>query len=103
MKINRLLGLACLFVFFFSHSLLAQEVQTGSIENLDQDNGFITISGQKYGYSDQLTQVFIGEQQVGTQKMDVDMVVRYTLDNKGTLIHVEIIGPDEKLRFLNQN
>ncbi|MGJ8690154.1 MAG: hypothetical protein ACSHXZ_11625 [Gammaproteobacteria bacterium] len=103
MKVNRLLNVVCLLVLFFSHSLLAQEVQTGSIEHLDQDNGFITISGQRYGYSDQLTQVFIEDKQVGAQKMDVDMVVRFTLDNRGTLLHVEIIGPDEKLQFLKQN
>ncbi len=103
MNLNRTLHVALLLLFFYCQSALTQEVLTGTIEHLDQDNGFVTISGQRHGFSDQATQVFIADSQVGAQTLDVGMVVRYTLNASGTLLRVEIIGPDEKLQFLRQN
>ncbi len=82
---------------------LAQEAQLGTIEQLDQDNGFVTVSGKRLGFSDQTTQVFLEDRQIGAQKLDIGMVVRYTLDENNVLLHVEIIGPNAMLMELQQN
>ena len=103
MTIRRSFCAAWLLVLLLFNAALAQEERTGTIENLDQDNGFVSISGQRHGFSDQVTQVFIGERLVGAQTMDVGMVVRYTLNNEGVLLHIEIIGPSDMLQLLEQN
>lgn len=81
----------------------AQDEQTGTIESLDQDNGYVTISGTRLGFSDSVTEVYLEDRQVGPEKMDIGMVVRYTLNASGTLVRVELIGPNAMLRALDQN
>jgi len=81
----------------------AQNEQTGTIEALDQDNGFVTISGGRFGFSDNVTQVYLEDRIIGPQKMDVGMVVRFTVNASGTLVRVELIGPNAMLQVLEQN
>lgn len=90
-------------ICFFATQAFAQSEQTGTIEALDQDNGYLTISGTRLGFSDNVTQVFIEDRSIGAEKMDIGMVVRYTLNESGVLLRVEIIGPSEMLRMLEQN
>ncbi len=103
MKTSRSLWALCLLLFVLVQAVMAQEERTGTIENLDQDNGFVSISGQRHGFSDRVTLVFIGDRQVGAQTLDVGMVVRYTLNGEGTLLRIEIIGPNDMLQLLEQN
>ena len=103
MKMGTTLRAVWLLMCMLVTAVLAQEERTGTIENLDQDNGFVSISGQRYGFSDNVTEVFIEERQVGAQTLDVGMVVRYTLDSAGTLQRVSIIGPNAMLQLLEQN
>lgn len=104
-KINRsgLCLFACLSMQLFSGPLFAQDARTGTIDHLNQDNGSITISGQTLPYSDDVTEVFLNEQKIGSQKIDAGMVVRYTLDESGRLLRIELLGPNEKLRELELN
>jgi hypothetical protein len=81
----------------------AQNEQIGTIEGLDQDNGFVTISGTRFGFSDSVTQVYLEDRLIGAEKMDVGMVVRFILDAGGVLARVELIGPSAMLRVLEQN
>ena len=81
----------------------AQNEQTGTIEGLDQDNGFVTISGTRFGFSDSVTQVFLDDRRIGPEKMDIGMVVRFTLNASATLVRVELIGPSAMLRALEQS
>jgi len=78
-------------------------VQMGTVEKLDQDNGSLTISGRVFPYSDAITEVFLEGQRIGAEKIDLGMVVRYTLDTAGTLLRVELIGPNDKLMELQQH
>ena len=81
----------------------AQNEQTGTIEILDQDNGSVTISGSRFGFSDSVTQVYLEDRLIGPEKMDVGMVVRFTVNASGILARVELIGPSAMLRMLEQN
>lgn len=87
----------------FTAAVQAQEVQTGTIEGLDQDNGSLIISGLRVGFADAITQVFWEGQPLGAQRLDQGMVVRYTLNEAGVLLRVEVIGPAEKLQELQRN
>lgn len=81
----------------------AQDIQQGTIEHLDQDNGSLTISGQVLPFSDAVTQVFLEERQIPASRIDLGMVVRSTLDASGTLLRIELIGPHEMLMELQQH
>ncbi len=83
--------------------ITAQEIHQGTIEALDQDNGSLTISGQVLPFSDAVTQVFLEQRQIPASRIDLGMVVRYTLDASGTLLRIELIGPHERLMELQQH
>lgn len=100
---RRLIQYWMLLLCLITTQAFAQNEQTGTIEMLDQDNGYVTISGTRFGYSDSVTQVYIEDRLVGTEKMDVGMVARFTLDANGVLLRVELIGPSAMLRLLEQN
>ncbi len=82
---------------------LAQEVLSGTIEKLDQDNGSLTISGRVLPFSDAVTEIYLDGKLISAGKIDLGMVVRYTLDASGTLLRVELIGPSDKLMELQRN
>jgi hypothetical protein len=94
-----------LFAILACSGLVAQtpEVQMGTVEKLDQDNGSLTISGQLLPYSDAITEVYLEGLRIGAEKIDLGMVVRYTLNASGTLLRVELIGPSDKLMELQQH
>jgi hypothetical protein len=100
---RRLMG--GLWLILASGVLVAQtpDVQMGTVEKLDQDNGSLTISGKLLPYSDAVTEVYLEGQRIGAEKIDLGMVVRYTLDTTGTLLRVELIGPSDKLAELQQH
>jgi hypothetical protein len=81
----------------------AQEVLMGTIEKLDQDNGSLTISGKALPFSDAITEVYLEDRLISPAKIDLGMVVRYTLDASGTLLRIELIGPSDKLMELQRN
>lgn len=98
-------GLVFLFLCWLCMGMpaAAQEMHQGTIEKLDQDNGSLTISGQVLPFSDAVTQVFLEERQIPASRIDLGMVVRYTLDASGTLLRIELIGPHDKLMELQQH
>jgi hypothetical protein len=91
--------LGCLFMPWSIS--IAQGQQTGTIEALAQDDGSITISGQRVGFADGVTEVYIGDRLIGAHNIDVGMVVRYTLDASGVLLRVELLGPNDKLNEID--
>ena len=84
-------------------SVAADGAARGTIESLDQDNGYITISGKRLGYSDDITQVFLEDKQIGSQKLDAGMVVNYTVDSNGIIVRIDLLGPAEKLQMLDRH
>ncbi len=97
------LFLLCLWLQSLAVLAVAQEIHQGTIENLDQDNGFLTIAGQVLRLSDVVTQVFLEERQILASRIRLGMVDRYTLDESGTLLRIDLIGPHDKLMELQQH
>ena len=98
-----------LLCMFASFSISAQGVlsstntQTGTIQVEAQDDGFLTISGQNYTFSSELSLVFLNGEQVGDQVLDEGLVVRYTLNGDGVLTRIEILGPINLIQSLEES
>ena len=108
MKILSVLRLSLVItVFGFSMLASAQGVlsptETGTVQSLAQDDGYITISGRNFAFDNEITVVVLAGEEIDSANLDEGMVVRYTLDTRGTLLRLEIIGPAAKLRELEIN
>lgn len=77
--------------------------KTGTIQELGQDDGFIIISGLRLGYANGVTLLTLNGMPMDAADLDVGMVVRYTLDREGTLLRMELLGPNEKIRIFDQH
>lgn len=99
----------CMLMFLLSMPayLSAQTVmigaQTGTVQELRQDDGYVIISSRRVGFDNEIVQIYLNNEPVGGEILDEGMVVRYTLDNRGNLERVEILGPNNKLRDLDEN
>ena len=99
----------CLLLILCSFSVAsaAQEVlaqaSTGTLQLMRQDDGYVTISGRNYGFENGVTRIFLGSEEQPASILDEGMVVRYTLNGRDVLVRIEIIGPAEKLRILQEN
>ena len=76
--------------------------QTGIVEGLAQDDGYITISGIEYGFNEQLTIVVLAGQAVDSAILDQGLELSFFLNAEGTLLMVEITGPSDRLDELGQ-
>jgi hypothetical protein len=77
--------------------------QTGTVEVLQQDAGYVEISGQRYGVENGRTRVYVEHRELRLHDLDNGMVVAYTTDGSGTLLRVEILGPADKVRELERS
>lgn len=96
-------GLVAMLLLSLATIVLAQDGQTGTIEQVDQDNGAITISGRVLVFSESTTEIYLGERRLSPVSIDQGMVVRYTLDDKGVLLRIELLGPGDLLRALDEH
>lgn len=76
---------------------------TGTVESLAQDDGRIVISGRSFGYDDGSTEVYLQGERVSASSLDEGMVVRFTVNSQGTLLRVDILGPFNQTRLLEQH
>ena len=81
----------------------AEEAQIGTIEQLSQDNGSLTISGRTFEFSDSVTEIYLRDRRLTAEKLDTGMVVRYIVDTGGMILRLELMGPADKLMLLDQH
>lgn len=77
--------------------------QTGTVGVLQQDAGYIEISGQRYMVEDGRTKVYVEERELRLHDLDSGMVVAFTTDGSGTLLRIDILGPADRIRDLERN
>ena len=77
--------------------------QTGTLQLMRQDDGFITISGRNYNFDNEISKVFLSGDEVDSAMPDEGMVVRYTRNQQGVLLRIEIIGPASKIRAIQDS
>lgn len=81
----------------------AEMRQTGTVETLQQDAGYIEISGQRYRVEDGRTRIFVEQRELRLHDLDNGMVVAFSTDGSGTLLRLEILGPADAIRELETN
>lgn len=77
--------------------------QTGTLQLMRQDDGYITISGRNYNFDNEVSRVYLAGERVDSAILDEGMVVRFTLNGQGILERIEIIGPAAKLREIEEH
>lgn len=94
-----------LMLSIFANGALAQANQTlvGSVEALAQDDGYIRISGSNYSFDDEVTVVFLRGEQVQPNTLNEGMAVRFTVNARGQLQRIDILGPFNQTRLLEEN
>jgi len=75
----------------------------GTIQETQQDEGFITVSGRRVGFSHGETEIFLNGVLMKASVLDEGMVIRYSINTAGIITKIEILGPLDKLRLLNQH
>lgn len=107
----RLIGIGLLLLTFgFASYSSAQavfdddaQVQAGTIEKTREDDGYISISGSDYGFDEEVTRVYLDQEQIGVEVLAAGLIVRYTLDQNNTLELIEIIGPEDIVASIGRN
>lgn len=111
---NRIPGIVlCLALMVLTGTAIAQDGsgegeqrplrQTGTIESLQQDAGFIVVSGQRYRVSNGSTRVYLGQREMRLHDLDNGMVIAYATNGAGVLLRVDLLGPADLIRALEQS
>lgn len=77
--------------------------QTGTLEDMRQGDGFLTISGRNYDYHNDITEVFYDGQKVRTLFLNEGLVVRFVLNRDGILSRIEVLGPVDMIEALEES
>lgn len=72
--------------------------QVGTIQTLDQGAGLVVISGQRYGYDDQVLSVYYDGNEVDSVILDQGLVVRFMVNAEQVVIQMELLGPNDKIQ-----
>ncbi len=99
-RIKRVVVLSLILAFTSASAQQVRPAQTGTVQSLAQDDGYITISKQAYVFDTETTRVLLQGAEVDAAILNEGLVVRFTTDNAGKLLTLEILGPADKLREL---
>ena len=106
---NLLAGILLVVAMMTAQGAAAQQsnvlrpAQTGSIQQLRQDDGYLVISGARYGYDAEIVQVTLGGEPVDAAFLSEGLVVRFVTDREGNLVSMEMLGPIDKIREFQEN
>jgi hypothetical protein len=109
-KTSLVIGLRFIFLLWIlssSISLNAQAVlsgsQTGALQDMQRSDGFFTISNRNYGFDEELTRVFYDGQEVGSDFLNENIVVRFVTNRDGLMVRIEVLGPIENIMALEES
>lgn len=119
-RVTTAISLACLLAASLSAPLaVAQQAVTeananrnrptavstlvGTIEAKAEDDGYLTISGTNYSFDSEVTEVYLRDSLVRASAINEGMSVRFSLDARGTLIRIDILGPFNQIRLRDQH
>jgi len=96
-----------LAVLGFSTVLSAQGVlsgaRTGTIEEINQTDYYLTISGRNYDYDHSITQVFYAGNEERLHFLNEGLVVRFVVNRDGVLTRIEVLGPVGLIQALEES
>jgi hypothetical protein len=82
---------------------IAVQTLVGTVDGKAEDDGYITISGTNYGFDSEITEVYLRNNLVRSGVINEGMSVRFSLNAQGTMIRIDILGPFNQIRLLDQN
>ena len=77
--------------------------QTGTLQLMRQDDGFIVVSGRRYDFDNEVTEIYFNNEPVGPEILDEGLVIRFTINGAGLLMRIEVLGVVDKTEILEQN
>jgi len=75
----------------------------GTLQGKAEDEGYLTISGTNYNFDSEVTEIYLDDNLVRAGAMDEGMSLRISLDARGTLVRIDILGPFSQTRLLDEN
>lgn len=89
------LGVFCV-LFSVSLSAAGQQIlstpRTGTIQLLEQDDGYLVISGIQYEYDREVTELSYQGEEFDDAELEAGMVLRFTVRGR-MLATIEVLGP----------
>ena len=79
---------------------ILQPAQTGVIQELNQLDGYVVISGVRYNFDLEVTQLQLQGEPFDDASLEIGMVVRFRVRN-GMLELMEVLGPNNLIRDLD--
>ena len=79
------------------------ELNSGTIEAIDQEAGYVVINGVTVPYDEGGVTVRYRERQVRTTFLVPGLVVRYRLNQNGTIGEIVLMGPRSMLEQIDQH
>lgn len=93
-------------ILFLAITSSAQQfvgVRTGTIEAINQEEGYIVISGVSVPYDEGSVSVSYREQPVRTTFLAPGLIISYRVNQNGTIGEINLIGPRSVLEQINQH
>lgn len=78
-------------------------IQTGTIEAINQEAGYIVINGVSIPYDEGSVSVSYREQPVRTTFLAPGLIISYRVNQNGTIGAINLIGPRNVLEQINQH
>ena len=76
---------------------IVQPAQTGVIQELNQLEGYLVISGVRYDFDNEVTELQLQGEAFDDSLLELGMVVRFRIRN-GMLVLMEVLGPNNLIR-----
>lgn len=77
-----------------------QPAQTGVIQEFNQNDGYMVISGVRYEFDNEVVDLQLRGEPFDDASLELGMVVRFTVRN-GMLEMLEVLGPNNLIRDLD--
>lgn len=99
------LAMALSSLLFAQQNVILEKgnTQVGTIQELNQGDGLIVISGRRYVYSNAMLSVFYDGNLVDSYILDQGMVVRYVVNADLVVTQMELLGPNDKIQAYFQH
>ncbi len=81
---------------------LLENALTGVIQDLEQERGYLVISGKRYGFDRNVTTLTWQGNELDDIHLERGMVLRFTL-RKDMLLEVQVLGPAAMLEKLREH
>lgn len=94
------LGMLSILGFSAAAQGVLQPAQTGVIQELNQHDGYLVISGVRYDFDNEVTLLQLRGEPFDDASLELGMVVRFSVRN-GMLEMVEVLGPNNLIRDLD--